>query len=248
MNIVKYDFVDKLKSAKKPVNIYYNFVPLGINNPLPKIDFDPFLQNYWDKTEFLGKKLQENDKLKLRIIVSRDSEKYQRLARSFSDYFQQKYDINVLRIEYGYAIFDSVRTTKANSTGGLFYQSNNIKSQVTHFIVKTIISRKYNRISGIRQWALLIQDSRGSLVKKFQGNDVPPDLISWDWTTQTGDIVGVGNYTYFLEWKDKNNQTRRSPKRVLQVSKNVREITVNFTKRQQQNGIGHLRIDWLLGE
>ena len=115
-------------------------------------------------------------------------------------------------------------------------------------MIKPIISRKYNRVSGIRQWALLIKDSQGKLVKKFQGNNEPPEVVSWDWRTDDDAIVGVGKYRYFLEWKDKKNQVQHSAERILEVTKTIREISVNFTKQKQQNEEKHLRIDWLLGK
>jgi hypothetical protein len=246
--IVKYDYVGNLKSAKDPVNAYYYFMPVGVNRPLPSIDFDPFLIKYREITEFLGRKLQANNELKLRIIVARNSERYTRLARSFSDYFQEKFGIGVSRIQYGYALFDSVLADEMNGSDGYFAQSRKIESRVTHFVIKPIISRKYNRISGIKSWALFIKNSTGDAIQQFQGNNGPPAILSWDWTTPKGNIVGVGKYTYYLEWKDKNNRLRRSRKREMNVTKAVREITVDFTKKQQQKEKKHLRIDWFLGK
>lgn len=246
--IVKYDFVHKLKSANDPVHSYYKFVPVGQVSPLPKIDFDPFLNKYLEQSTFLGQRLQADSELKLRIIVAQDSEKYQRLARSYSDYFQENFDIRSSQLEYGYALFDTVVAANSKHSENPYYQSNKITNQITHFVIKPIISRKYNRVSGIRQWALLIKDSQGKLVKKFQGNNEPPEVVSWDWRTDDDAIVGVGKYRYFLEWKDKKNQVQHSAERILEVTKTIREISVNFTKQKQQNEEKHLRIDWLLGK
>jgi hypothetical protein len=244
--IVKYDKVYKLMSAKDPVNTYYTFVPVEVTTSLPKIDFDPFIKKYRGTTDFLGKRLQANKNLSIRIVVDKDSEKFIRLAGSFSEYFQEAYRISASKLEYGYAIFDSANVRETN--GDYYHNSNKINSPVTHFIIRPIISRKYNRIKGIKSWALAIENSRGEVIRKFQGNNEPPAAISWDWTTRTGAIIEVGKYSYYLEWTDKRNKERRSPKRVLQVARSVREITVDFTKRLKQQKENHLRIDWHLGK
>lgn len=246
--IVKYDFVRNLKSASDPINAYYKFVPIDVTQPLPKIDFDLFLEKYREVTGFLGRKIQTNNGLNLRIIIAKNSKKYARLAKTFSDYFQEKFGVDVQRIKYGYAMFDSVLTNETNGTGGHFFDKDTIESQFTHFVIKPIVSRKYNRTSGIKSWALYIKNSAGDVIKLFRGINEPPEVITWDWKSEKGEVVGVGNYKYYLEWKDKNNQVRRSHIRNIQVSKAVREIIVDFTKKQQQEKEKHLRIDWLLGK
>lgn len=244
-DIVKFDFTHKLLSANNPVDRYYSFVSVGAVTPLPTIDFLPFLKKYQVLVEFLGRELQANKRMTLRIIVPKESEKYVHLAQSFTAYFDSAYSIPAARIEYGYADFDTTAVIPAN--GRDRHRSQSLAHTLTHFLIRPHVSRKYQRLSGIRSWSLRIEDSRGHVVKRFHANGEPPASLTWDWKTDEGELIGVGKYRYYLQWWDRRNKEQRSKSKLIDVIRHVRETRVEFAKTVRYANDQHLRIDWLLG-
>lgn len=241
-----YDRTSKILSAKDPINTYYNFVKGDPVDPLPQIDFDVYRAKFDSIIQSIAEKLTADKTLSLRVIASK---RKARLAMSFCEYLHQNYDIRASQLEYGHVNYDSTQTTYQNGANGadLNRTSKSLSSESTLFIINPIIKRKYNRVTGIKSWKLVIRNTKGEVVKSFEGVNEPPASIHWDWRTEDGRILEVGRYTYFLEWRDRNNEKRQSSRRFLTVTRFVRDITVDFTKQAHKNESKQHRIDLHLG-
>jgi len=64
-------------------------------------------------------------------------------------------------------------------------------------------------VKGVERWKLVVADSKGELVRKFEGKGDPPKEITWDGRTQNGKLVTPGlTYSYYMEAFDKAGNKR----------------------------------------
>ena len=64
-------------------------------------------------------------------------------------------------------------------------------------------------VKGVERWKLVVADSKGELVRTFEGKGDPPKEITWDGRTQNGKLVTPGlTYSYYMEAFDKAGNKR----------------------------------------
>jgi len=64
-------------------------------------------------------------------------------------------------------------------------------------------------VKGVERWKLVVADSKGQAVAKFEGKGDPPKEIAWDGRTQGGSPVTPGlTYSYFFEAFDRAGNKR----------------------------------------
>ena len=64
-------------------------------------------------------------------------------------------------------------------------------------------------VKGVERWKLVVADSKGELVRTFEGKGDPPKEITWDGRTQSGKLVTPGlTYSYYMEAFDKAGNKR----------------------------------------
>lgn len=64
-------------------------------------------------------------------------------------------------------------------------------------------------VKGVERWKLVVADSKGELVRTFDGKGDPPKEITWDGRTQNGKLVTPGlTYSYYMEAFDKAGNKR----------------------------------------
>lgn len=85
-------------------------------------------------------------------------------------------------------------------------------------------------LQNVQSWEMKITDLDGQIVKTFQGTDVLPANLTWDWRADNGHHIAPGVYRYDLTWVDPFGETFRSNERKLYVQKMLRKITIEVTR------------------
>lgn len=71
------------------------------------------------------------------------------------------------------------------------------------------VARFQPNVKGVERWKLVVADSKGELVRTFDGKGDPPKEITWDGRTQNGKLVTPGlTYSYYMEAFDKAGNKR----------------------------------------
>jgi hypothetical protein len=71
------------------------------------------------------------------------------------------------------------------------------------------VARFRPQVENVEQWRLLVVDSRGREVTRFEGKGKPPAEIAWDGRTTSGQPAPPGlTYSYVLEARDKAGNKR----------------------------------------
>ena len=79
-------------------------------------------------------------------------------------------------------------------------------------------------------WTLIVENESGGTMKTFQGLGTPPSQLTWDWTSDEGDPLDQGVYTYYFAWQDSEGRRYESNRRTLYVRKVVRKVTIKVTQ------------------
>ena len=87
-----------------------------------------------------------------------------------------------------------------------------------------------NALENVQSWEMKIADMDGQIVKTFQGNDVLPANLTWDWRDDNRHHIAPGVYRYDLTWVDSSGKEHRSNERKLYVQKMLRKITIEVTR------------------
>ncbi|MDZ7262561.1 MAG: hypothetical protein ONB05_10705, partial [candidate division KSB1 bacterium] len=56
--------------------------------------------------------------------------------------------------------------------------------------------------SQVHSWRLIIENSAGEIIKRFEGNQAPKPMITWDWRDETNQLIEPDTYFYYLQWKE----------------------------------------------
>jgi hypothetical protein len=71
------------------------------------------------------------------------------------------------------------------------------------------VARFQPNVKGVERWKLVVADSKGELVRTFEGKGDPPKELTWDGRTQNGKLVTPGlTYSYYMEAFDKAGNKR----------------------------------------
>src|SRR6185436_2757191 len=71
------------------------------------------------------------------------------------------------------------------------------------------VARFQPNVKGVERWKLVVADSKGDLVRTYEGKGDPPKEITWDGRTQKGALVTPGlTYSYYMEAFDKAGNKR----------------------------------------
>jgi hypothetical protein len=69
----------------------------------------------------------------------------------------------------------------------------------------------------IVKWVLSIRNSKGTVVKSFQGFEAPPELLEWDGRDAQDRVVEPGEYTYRMAVTTNKNKTEMTPTRTIKI-------------------------------
>ncbi|MCA9730728.1 type IX secretion system membrane protein PorP/SprF [candidate division KSB1 bacterium] len=238
--VVSQEMIDHGRFDALPEGAYYRFVPLDSVAPIPEIDFDAYLVHYQDLITHLAEQLRNDALLTLRVIVP---QRKKRVASAFVHHLHAVYGIAADKLEYGWAVNHGDEAANGYGTNS----ASTLSRQQNLFSLAPKIKRKYNRFIELSEWRLRIIDSGGGVLKEFVGQFDLPERIHWDWKSDSGKLLTAGNYYYYLQWRDKNGISRRSPSRKLSISKYKREVDIEVTKVSPKvRDVSH-RIDLVLG-
>lgn len=71
------------------------------------------------------------------------------------------------------------------------------------------VARFQPDVKGVERWKLVVLDSKGEVVRTFEGKGDAPKEISWDGRSQSGSLVTPGlTYSYYFEAFDKAGNKR----------------------------------------
>jgi len=233
--------VSNLKKSSVPQNAYYKVVKNDEKRELQDIDFELYKRKYSTVINHIQGAALANKNVDVRILTSKKKAK---AGRSFISHFVRSGAIDSSNLKLGFVNPDVDEKPFGSFINNTF---TTLESKQTVFHVTPIIKRRYNRISEIKSWKLIIKNSKGIIVKQFFNSGNPPAMVTWDWRTDRGNLIGVGKYSFFLQWKDRRNRTRRAPEQFLHVSKLIREISVEIKKDYHNTKNGLQRIDLHLG-
>jgi len=85
----------------------------------------------------------------------------------------------------------------------------------------------------VRSWVFRVEDVSGNLVRTISGATTVPEIITWDWTDNRGNIIQPGVYNYYIRWTDSTGREVNSNKRTLYVQKILRRVTIDISRSRE---------------
>ncbi|MBI4386751.1 MAG: PorV/PorQ family protein [Elusimicrobia bacterium] len=82
----------------------------------------------------------------------------------------------------------------------------------------TTMSIRVDADRKIYSWNLQIKNQNQFVVRSIRGSGQPPAELQWDGTTESGNAVAPGNYTYTLTVTDKDGRAETTPPKIVRVS------------------------------
>ncbi len=219
-------------SRVEPVSVYLEEpvdlgrIPATLEAPLSK-DYQAFIVE-------LSEELQENDRLKARVIT--DSESYLRAA-GLRKHLQSAEAGQTPRLAFVKPRYKTVQDSlqaarKIGRQTVLPAESlTSLSARATTFEITPV-----TKMNAPRRWQLVIRDIRGRPAKTFSGEGLPMAELRWDWRDEQNRLVAPGAYTYQLEWWDKLDLKQETPPKYLSVQKLVRHIKIEVTNKNKKTG------------
>jgi len=140
----------------------------------------------------------------------------------------------------------SIKIVKVKSSGNAdlygFQQGHSITKREKPALSaeKLIISLAVpGRTRSVRNWKLLITDTKNGAIKTYTGEDKLPKQLEWNWKNDRGELVLPGRYKCTLQMKAKSGREMSISSQPLQVIHVKRSIILRF-KHQHQIHVGKI--------